>query len=549
MSDDIDAPIFLAMPTPSISTFSITIDNQPPPSDQLGHSFQVARSKKLALVWKTADATAVRVTKGGRETSEREANGRLAIDTADSTWSLVAVNGGQTSAPRELDIHVHEDHEAVSSHVIISPLSKQPPLKHAALAGILGDKTDAVYDAEVIMTAALLGYCWERLSAGKSAKFDYEVKFKEGELVLSEDEKKDKAIHEAVIAKLNAVLKAGGLKSGAAEIGITPFWGVGEGKTMRIVGGTGDLDPGDKNRYIPKEPEGLAATLYKTATGSLADKEGNLIPVGYQGFGAYTGFITGRKNGQTGLLCTFRHVIPSDAGYGRRWLPKEITPRMLGAPLKVPALGDGDTERKVWGMIQNNKGEAELKSKDGMHFEGVPEAGDIVGYTHGMIQAIYDVLWRGEGTPFEIAVGKKTTKLSSCFPCSIFMEATGFPASSTHLGKGASWALQYPKAVDDKGVASEIDDPYTRKPLSTQHAAYQKGNLLFYQYSAKILKAGLACLKAGAKHVQEKNGPSVEALDAYLSKQTELTAAGNLILDAITIQQSEAPRVDGTLKL
>ena len=39
----------------------------------------------------------------------------------------------------------------------------------------------------------------------------------------------------------------------------------------------------------------------------------------------------------------------------------------------------------------------------------------------------------------EIASGSVTTKLSSCFGCTTYMWANGFPPSATHLGQANSW--------------------------------------------------------------------------------------------------------------
>ena len=67
-----------------------------------------------------------------------------------------------------------------------------------------------------------------------------------------------------------------------------------------------------------------------------------------------------------------------------------------------------------------------------------------MGYTHGMIQAIYKAYSLGPScAPYEIAVGDQTTKMASCVPCTLFMLAQGYPPTSTHLGRGESWAPLY----------------------------------------------------------------------------------------------------------
>jgi hypothetical protein len=70
----------------------------------------------------------------------------------------------------------------------------------------------------------------------------------------------------------------------------------------------------------------------------------------------------------------------------------------------------------------------EMSATDKMVFNGDPTTADIVAYTHGMIQAIYNGYSLGPScTPYEIAVGAVTTKMASCPPCTLFMVAQGYP--------------------------------------------------------------------------------------------------------------------------
>jgi hypothetical protein len=69
----------------------------------------------------------------------------------------------------------------------------------------------------------------------------------------------------------------------------------------------------------------------------------------------------------------------------------------------------------------------------------VPAEGRV-GYIHGMCSAIQKCLeWGGDCVPFEVATGTATTKMASCFACSTYMHANGYPPSSMHLGRGESW--------------------------------------------------------------------------------------------------------------
>lgn len=411
--------------------------------------------------------------------------------------------------------------------------------------GILSANSDAAKDADVIMTAAVVGWAWSRLSNPdtnrRHAKIDLEVvdsrKLTEQQL---QSQTADVDLHKSVIGRINQLLVASGLKSNElVQLGVTPIWTVGG----RITGGTGDKDPLNPYRYDPPLPDGYAAKLYLLATNPAT---AHLM--GYQGRGAYTGFVDGRTDGQTALMCTYRHNVPLDDAYGRRWHPVEAQ------------------QDKTWGMIGNNQTQDHEDPDEtkqglkqwGMHFEGPPPTPnkDIVGYTHGLPQAIYDVHFHkrandtgpkktpyNPGTPYEIAVGKQTTKLASCFPCSVFMEATGHTASSTHLGRGESWSPLYPPA----------------NPTTTQHQAWQECNTLWQGYCKTIIDAGLRCLMHdNASLVNNDWRASVAALNAYLNDSTHGVnrtpntapqAYANVILDALTVHDGEVKRLNRTLSL
>lgn len=69
----------------------------------------------------------------------------------------------------------------------------------------------------------------------------------------------------------------------------------------------------------------------------------------------------------------------------------------------------------------------------------------LFGSIHGMVISMlrYPYL-TGKETHFEYALSPRTTKVSSCIPCSMFMYANGRPATSTHLGRGDFWNFPHP---------------------------------------------------------------------------------------------------------
>ncbi len=74
-------------------------------------------------------------------------------------------------------------------------------------------------------------------------------------------------------------------------------------------------------------------------------------------------------------------------------------------------------------------------------------AGCLFASVHGMTRAIqrYSPLTDADthSVRFELALGRDTSKVASCIPCSLLMAAVGQPATATHLGRGDNW--NFPK--------------------------------------------------------------------------------------------------------
>lgn len=414
--------------------------------------------------------------------------------------------------------------------------------------GILDPNSNPVTDANVILTAAVVGHSFARLSDNKNCKYDLEIKDPVPPAV--EPDLTELADHEVAISKINLALANGGLHPNQkAEVGITPKYDQ-NGKAV-IIGGTGNLPINDAFRYVPANvwSSDEAAFLYQLALGTAKDAKGQPIhtKVGYQGRGAYTGFIDGRKSGQTNLMSTYRFKVPDN---GRRWIPSDDS--WKGNEVAMGAVfGPGDDQRQSWGIIVNNGVQKTSRDKDGMYFADEDKARgtattlspcDVVGYVHGMIQAVYDVELHkhlpgstGGGTPYEIAVGGPTTKLASCFACSIFMEATGYPASSTHLGRGESWCILH-------GAGTSATQDQSREACNDKWAAYCQ----------TILNHGMACLVSKTANLLKPGDhqKSFEFLEAFLNgKNTPQNKYlyGNLILDALTVHNSDYKRINAAI--
>jgi hypothetical protein len=284
----------------------------------------------------------------------------------------------------------------------------------------------------------------------------------------------------------------------------------------------------------------------------------------YIGQGAYTGFVDdpSGKFDPVGPCSTVRMVAPAPGVPAPtlvphpRWLP----PGPEGSPLWA-ARKRADGTYVPWGLIggenaakppttPNTTGATNLAdqmtqqmAKDGMLFTSdlTKQQDEIATYPHGMIQAIYRAYHLGpKCAPYEIAVGDVTKKMASCLPCTLFMHAVGYPPTSIHLGSGLSWAPMYwmynpnPNDPKDPKEINVIDDL----------------NNSWYEKCFEWLEIGLDALDDA--HIAADHKASRDAVRTYLTqnKGTDKvpTVGGVLVLDALTVHDTEIKRISRTLQ-
>lgn len=401
--------------------------------------------------------------------------------------------------------------------------------------GILSQKTNPFQDADVIMTAAIVGHSIRRLHKGNvnECKYCFEVEFENGTKVpLKKTEKTWRAMEDA-INKINLViLKAGKAELTGVSVGHTPEHKIADGK---IIGGSGDQAPWSLARFSPPRPNPWESRNFEAVRGAV-----------YQGSGAYTGFVFNRfaTLPDAEALPTVRITLPNDP-CANRWHPNKESfecTKKDGKSSLGPLVG-GQHDERVWGMIGSHDNQNKLQAD---HMQFIPNQqptafSDVVGYTHGMIRAIYNIEecrithpgkdYLDYGTPYEVAVGDNTTKLGSCFACAIFMEASGYPASATHLGQCASWCPQYPADGDESPAAKAVRDC----------------NKKWFKYCGDILFLGYEAIARSNAIVKNRKN-SFAALKKVLYFPQEDNSFANLILDAITIHDKDFQRVNRTLK-
>jgi hypothetical protein len=419
--------------------------------------------------------------------------------------------------------------------------------------GIVTDSpsSDPGKEADVIMTAATLGFAADYIAETKQPlQFDMDP--------LEASDRKKSTQFKTVVAKMDAAVAAYLTKKGTAPGGVHAGLSPGYSQGAMIMGVYELAGRERPSRESGAEDSPLQPPVLSKKGHALWEKIRTVSPGlhQYTGRGAYTGFVDNNNTvGDTdpvGPRSTVRMVAPAPGvpapfeAPHPRWLPPESD------ALWKPRKRKGKDTHVPWGMIGGDSAtedatdpalatnladqiELEMRDKYGMVFTCEPSETDVATYTHGMIQAIYKAYGLGPScVPYEIAVGDKTRKLASCLPCTLFMRATGYPPTSIHLGRGESWAPLYatynpngPTGPHELEVVRDLNNSWYDRCLSW-------------------LTIGLEVLDGA--HTAPEYTDSRDAVRHYLRTHREdKTVGGVLILDAITIHDAEANRIDRTL--
>jgi hypothetical protein len=426
-------------------------------------------------------------------------------------------------------------------------------------AGIVSDtpQSDAAKEADVIMTAVMLGFSASQIKNNHPVRFDTDPGDPIGDI---------KKYYDAVSQISHAVeayfVAKGLLPRGSVGFDLAPNYSKGA-VVVGVYKIAGHPTPVSVSDPV-LSPKGQA--LYK----QIAEQSSSTPQ--YIGRGAYTGFVDNRNTtGNTdpvGPRSTVRFLtanpdhVPADdptlSGLHPRWMPPypATSPLWSDRLRKNPPRGKESPQYVPWGMIGGNKAINDPNPRitnrtgatneadqitgemhaDGMEFAGEPTMSDIVAYTHGMTQALYKAYVLGPScTPFEIAVGTQTTKMASCFACTMFMTANGYPPNSIHLGRGESWAPLYlPHNPDGRTEPHELE-------------VIRDFNAKWRTQCREWLTLGLDVLSPQV--ITDDHVAAKAAVQSYLgSHGVDPTVAATIILDALTVHESESTRVARTLK-
>lgn len=415
---------------------------------------------------------------------------------------------------------------------------------------------DVNAEADVIMTCAVLGFAASQLRSEARVQFDLDPGVPKKSETWQEFER--------VVSKIDATVASylRDTKCGpAAEVraGTAPDYSRGA-----VIMGVYQL----AGQFAPPS---IAEPILSAKGRALYDEIATETVPQYLGRGAYTGFVDNwNAEGDTdpvGPRPTARFLTPETGCHPtgnepsrdfvsdnvhRRWLPP------MSCAVWNPRLRKGTQESFVpWGIIGGGRARCDpvadqpnptkatneadqitgvMQESYKMAFVGRdPTVHDIVGYTHGMVQAIYKAYSLGPCcTPYEIAVGRETTKMASCMPCTLFMVAQGYPPTSTHLGRGESWAPLY--------------RPYNPNAKEDEHewAVVRDLNNSWCATCDDCLRLGMDVLAHAT--IKSDHLPAWEALQSYVqANRSGEAVAASLILDAVTIHDTEANRIAHTL--
>ncbi len=156
------------------------------------------------------------------------------------------------------------------------------------------------------------------------------------------------------------------------------------------------------------------------------------------------------------------------------------------------------------------------------------EPNKVFGSIHGMINAMITYGFSQErDTIFEIALGKNTSKVCSCFPCTIFMKSVDRPPTATHLGAGDNW--NFPQ---DKVTGLNYRTGY-QKWSSQIYAAYDKGVKIVGAFSKD------PDIEIIYDNMTKLNG----ILNAQTANRADMTEVPKVFLEALTFERKFTERL------
>jgi hypothetical protein len=409
------------------------------------------------------------------------------------------------------------------------------PIKTAT--SILPGSNDPIADADVIQTANVVGYTFERMAKGRKVHFDSEGDAHKS--IEPDDDhsfgvwnaaRRDEYVEVNMLAELAQLVfpladrYVDGSTRGNVQLG--PL----KALFPSIVGSPSNYgEDGLSDFELQAERDALA---YCRQLGDGPYPQG----IGYRSYGAYTGVVRWGSvdNPEFEHFSTTRRVMTNADKHSTRWHPD--SKRAIG---RMAPIGAREAERR-YGMQATNKQQKTINEVENMPFVGTPGDGDVVSYNHGLPQAIVALEASSRlGIPMEVvgaspeqAWADRTKKTASCFQCTVYMDACGYPPSSIHLGRGESWAPPYAR-----------DYPDHPHRAGAAAACLRNWNWLCYTN----LRKGVDILRETSAVTDPVHKASLECLKSVLDRIDIVTDGGrtaaDLILDASAIHDKDYMKV------
>jgi hypothetical protein len=364
---------------------------------------------------------------------------------------------------------------------------------------------DTQIEADTVVASAVLGLFASEILRGHDILIGY-------------GEDKDKADHQTMKAKLDKALR-GYAVADRIKLLLTPGfqdYKSGGGSSVRAItaafgpGGQRDIEMSGKAMQLARD---LQANTQDAFGGGEMDERG-----------AYYGIIDHPT--EVRMISTTRRLIKY-AAEGGRWNRDVAAHGMIDAQMQSFKEGKSPWSYGSMGALDTP---FEKQLSKGQY----PEKGaGVVGYCHGMNWAIMHTALLGGGTAYEVALGKGTTKLASCFGCTTFMYANGAPPSYMHFGRAESWVPIPCNAIDNPDYTGS----------NTGQIDTLLGN--WAGAVAGFLDTGASLLKVCGSRPEYK--VSATKLAVALAKRASSLHKANLLLDALTIHESDLKRVNRAL--
>ncbi|MBP0009252.1 hypothetical protein [Roseofilum sp. Belize Diploria] len=406
-------------------------------------------------------------------------------------------------------------------------------------------------EADLIVTSTFVGFVARQFQSHKKVQIDWEAPPKNEK----EEWNSEKQEYLQVIARLNTILGT----QGYVSVGQSPdstAHGI-------IVGLPSELSERERNEarnyMVPRDPgtrsyslPGIGVSLCELVATSSEEYFGE----GIDQRGAYIGMLMSEDRSHM----SSQIVEPTHRVYVNHnpWKP---TAEYQGWGTMRASLGKNQTD-----LARNSTNNSVKNPTDKFGKAPSPEKWNSseyrIGYLHGMTIAIGHATYRNNEErrqrywPVEVIAGTKTTKVASCFACTTYMIAAGFPPTSMHLGRSESWVPPAFGYLETAEMSHRIVSQGTREQFRDYYRSLDQEKVIDSQINFvnvwrdnifSYIDTGFKIL-ANAKINETMNLPLRRLEDIlspklFNSSEEHKEKVSNMYLDALTVHKKDWERL------